>query len=133
MQSALAGLTSPGRLEVVGRHPLVIVDGTKNEAGAVAVRRALDEEWAAVAPRVLVVGMLQGKGKDPTRILEALGARSAALVIGVPGAVAPHDAPLRKSSLRRASTRRRCRSGSRSLTPRSNSPSRPRVPTDSCW
>ncbi len=84
VQSALAGLTSPGRLEVIGRQPLVIVDGTKNEAGAAAVRVALDEEWAAVAPRVLVVGMLQGKGKDPARILDALGAKSAVLVIACP-------------------------------------------------
>ena len=84
VMTAAAGLTSPGRLEVIGRHPLVILDGTKNEAGATAVRAALDEEWATVAPRVLVVGMLKGKGKDPVRILDALGARSAKLVIAVP-------------------------------------------------
>jgi dihydrofolate synthase/folylpolyglutamate synthase len=92
VQAALVGLTSPGRLEVVGRHPLVIVDGTKNEAGAAAVRAALDEEWAAATPRVLVVGMLQGKGKDPVRILDALGARDAKLVIGVP-APSPRTVP----------------------------------------
>ncbi len=84
VQTTVATLTSPGRLEVVGRHPLVIVDGTKNEVGAAAVRQTLDEEWATVSPRVLVVGMLQGKGKDPKRLLEALGARDAKLVIGVP-------------------------------------------------
>ena len=84
VQAALDGLTSPGRLEVIGRQPLVIVDGTKNEAGATAVRAALDEEWATVSPRVLVVGMLEGQGKDPRRILEALGAASASLVIGCP-------------------------------------------------
>jgi dihydrofolate synthase/folylpolyglutamate synthase len=92
VQSALDGLTSPGRLEVIGRQPLVIVDGTKNEAGAEAVRQALDEEWATVAPRVLVVGMLQGKGKDPVRILEALGARSATLVVGC-AAPSPRSMP----------------------------------------
>jgi dihydrofolate synthase / folylpolyglutamate synthase len=84
VQAIVATLTSPGRLEVIARHPLVIVDGTKNEVGAAAVRQALDEEWATVSPRVLVVGMLQGKGKDPERLLEALGATSAKLVIGVP-------------------------------------------------
>jgi dihydrofolate synthase / folylpolyglutamate synthase len=92
VEAALAGVTSPGRLEVIGRHPLVIVDGTKNEAGAAAVRAALDEEWMTVAPRVLVVGMLQGKGKDPVRLLDALGAKSAALVIGVP-APSPRTVP----------------------------------------
>jgi dihydrofolate synthase/folylpolyglutamate synthase len=92
VQAALAGVTSPGRLEVIGRHPHVIVDGTKNEVGAAAVRAALDEEWATVAPRVLVVGMLQGKGKDPVRLLDALGAKSAARVIGVP-APSPRTVP----------------------------------------
>ncbi|HVV38660.1 MAG TPA: Mur ligase family protein [Acidimicrobiales bacterium] len=82
--AATAGLTSPGRLEVVGRNPLVILDGTKNEMGAAAVKHALDEEWSTVSPRVLVVGMLQGKGKDPERLLDALGATSAELVIAVP-------------------------------------------------
>jgi dihydrofolate synthase/folylpolyglutamate synthase len=82
--AAVAGLTAPGRLEVIGRHPLVILDGTKNEMGAAAVRAALDEEWATVAPRVLVVGLLKGKGKDPVRLLDALGARSSKLVIAVP-------------------------------------------------
>ena len=77
-------LTSPGRLEVVERNPLVILDGTKNEMGAAAVRAALDEEWTTVSPRVLVVGLLKGKGKDPKRLLDALGAASAKLVIAVP-------------------------------------------------
>lgn len=90
--SAAANLTSPGRLEVVGRSPLVIVDGMKNEEGAAAARAALDEEWATVAPRVLVVGLLQGKGKDPVRILEALGAKSAALVVACP-APSPRTMP----------------------------------------
>lgn len=92
VQGAVATLTSPGRLEVVGRNPLVIVDGMKNEQGAAAARQAMDEEWSTVAPRVLVVGMLQGKGKDPVRILEALGATSAALVVACP-APSPRTMP----------------------------------------
>ncbi|MEY2474272.1 MAG: dihydrofolate synthase / folylpolyglutamate synthase [Actinomycetota bacterium] len=82
--AAAAGLTAPGRLEVIGRNPLVILDGTKNEMGAAAVKAALDEEWSTVSPRVLVVGLLKGKGKDPKALLDALGARSAKLVIAVP-------------------------------------------------
>ncbi len=103
VQAAVGALTSPGRLEVIGRNPLVIVDGMKNESGAEAARRALDEEWATVAPRVLVVGMLQGKGKDPVRILEALGAKSAALVIACPApsprSMAPEDIVAAAASL----------------------------------
>jgi dihydrofolate synthase/folylpolyglutamate synthase len=84
VQLAVGGLTSPGRLEVIGRQPLVIVDGVKNEQGAAAAKAALDEEWATVWPRVLVVGMLQGKGKDPRALLQALGAQSATLVVACP-------------------------------------------------
>lgn len=92
VQTAIAGLTSPGRLEVVGRQPLVIVDGVKNVEGAAAAKAALDEEWSTVSPRVLVVGMLQGKGKDPKALLEALGATSASLVVACP-APSPRTVP----------------------------------------
>ena len=37
--SAFASVRSPGRLEVVGRRPLVLLDGAHNVAGALALRR----------------------------------------------------------------------------------------------
>jgi len=43
VRAALAGLTSPGRLEVVGRSPLVILDGAHNPAGAEALALAMRE------------------------------------------------------------------------------------------
>jgi len=67
---ALARVQSPGRLEVVGRQPLVLLDGAHNVAGAEALRAALDEEWS-VGPRTLVVGML--REKEPREMLAALG------------------------------------------------------------
>jgi dihydrofolate synthase/folylpolyglutamate synthase len=76
---AAAKVRSPGRLEVVGRHPLVILDGAKNIPGAEAARAAIDEEFTEVANKILVVGML--KGKDPKEMLEALGATKATLVV----------------------------------------------------
>jgi dihydrofolate synthase/folylpolyglutamate synthase len=42
-REALAGVTSPGRLEVVGRSPLVILDGAHNPAGAEALSAAMRE------------------------------------------------------------------------------------------
>jgi dihydrofolate synthase/folylpolyglutamate synthase len=42
-REALAGVTSPGRLEVVGRSPLVILDGAHNPAGAEALASAMRE------------------------------------------------------------------------------------------
>ena len=60
---------SPGRLEVVGHQPLVLLDGAHNVAGAHALRAALDEEFPST-PRVLVVGLL--REKEPHEMLEAL-------------------------------------------------------------
>jgi dihydrofolate synthase/folylpolyglutamate synthase len=67
---AFARVESPGRLEVVGRQPLILLDGVKNVAGAQALRRALDEEFSE-GSRTFVIGML--REKDPYEMLEALG------------------------------------------------------------
>jgi dihydrofolate synthase/folylpolyglutamate synthase len=69
---------SPGRLEVVGHRPLVLLDGAHNVAGAHALREALAEAFPASA-RTLVVGIL--REKDPSEMLEALGASAATRVI----------------------------------------------------
>ena len=59
-----------GRLEVVGRHPLVIVDGAHNVAGMIVLARSLAEEFAVEGEAQAVVGMLSGR--DPTSMLRAL-------------------------------------------------------------
>ncbi|MFI5046051.1 MAG: bifunctional folylpolyglutamate synthase/dihydrofolate synthase [Acidimicrobiia bacterium] len=80
---AFASVTSPGRLEVVGREPLVVIDGTKNVAGAQAVRAALDDEFPAArdgdVTRTWVVGIL--RQKDALEMLDALGVRPGDRVI----------------------------------------------------
>ena len=75
---AFAAVRSPGRLEVVGRNPLVLLDGAHNVAGAEALRAALAEEFAP-APRTVVVGLL--RQKEPHEMLTALGVGDAALLI----------------------------------------------------
>lgn len=70
VREAMAAVTSPGRLEVVGHQPLVLLDGAHNVAGAHALRDALHEEFPD-SPRTLVVGLLQEK--DPDEMLAALG------------------------------------------------------------
>jgi dihydrofolate synthase/folylpolyglutamate synthase len=45
MREALLGATSPGRLEVVGRRPLVVLDGAHNPAAAAALAEALAEAF----------------------------------------------------------------------------------------
>lgn len=79
VQSAFAGLTTPGRFEVVSHAPLVVLDGAHNPEGARAAARTLEEEFDIAGRRVLVVGMLGGR--DIVDMLEQLGARSADLVI----------------------------------------------------
>jgi dihydrofolate synthase / folylpolyglutamate synthase len=73
-----ASARSPGRLEVVGHHPLILLDGAHNVAGAHAARAALDEEFPE-SGRVLVIGLL--REKEPHEMLEAIGAPDAQLLI----------------------------------------------------
>lgn len=77
--AGLAAARCPGRMEVVGRQPLVILDGAHNPAGARAAAATLDEEFPDPSGRILVVGLL--RGRDPAEMLEALGARKARLVV----------------------------------------------------
>lgn len=76
---AAATVASPGRLEVVGRRPLIVLDGAKNVEGARAAAAAVAEEFGEASSRILVVGLLAGK--DPTEMLEALGVRGARLLV----------------------------------------------------
>ncbi|MCU1460130.1 MAG: folC [Acidimicrobiales bacterium] len=79
---AFAGLQLPGRLEIVGRQPLVVLDGAHNPAGAHAAADAIDEAFANRPGRILVTGMLNGR--DPDEMLAALGAARARLVVACP-------------------------------------------------
>lgn len=79
---AFANVTAPGRMEVVGRRPLRILDGAHNPAGAQAGAATLDEEFGGSSSRVLVVGMLQGR--DPTEMLAPYDTGSVRLVVACP-------------------------------------------------
>jgi dihydrofolate synthase/folylpolyglutamate synthase len=71
VEAAFRTVQSPGRLEVVGRNPLVLLDGAHNVAGAEALRRALDEEFGDTDARTFVIGLL--REKEPHEMLSALG------------------------------------------------------------
>ncbi len=79
IDEALATVEIPGRFELVGRNPIVILDGAHNPDGALAAKHTLDEEFARLGSWVLVFGMLVGK--DPVEMLEAIGARDFDAVI----------------------------------------------------
>jgi dihydrofolate synthase/folylpolyglutamate synthase len=70
VEEAFARVRVPGRLEVIGRHPLVVVDGAHNVAGMIVLARSLIEEFAVEGEAQAVVGMLSGR--DPVAMLDAL-------------------------------------------------------------
>jgi dihydrofolate synthase/folylpolyglutamate synthase len=78
----LAHATSPGRLEVVGREPLIMLDGAHNADGMAALGRALAEELPQMGPAVVVFGTLVGH--DPAELLEALGPERVRLLVACP-------------------------------------------------
>jgi dihydrofolate synthase/folylpolyglutamate synthase len=82
VSDGMAAVRLPGRLEVVARNPICVLDGAHNPAGARASAAAVDETFAGVAGRILVVGLLQGR--EPTEMLAALGASQARLVVACP-------------------------------------------------
>ncbi len=79
IDEAMATVEIPGRFEIVGRNPTVILDGAHNPDGAIAAKHTLDEEFARLGSWVLVFGMLVGK--DPVEMLEAIGAHDFDAVI----------------------------------------------------
>ena len=79
---ALSSVRSPGRMEVVGHRPLVILDGAHNPDGARAAAATIEDEFSVVAGRILVVGLL--KARDPREMLEALGTEGVRLVVACP-------------------------------------------------
>jgi dihydrofolate synthase/folylpolyglutamate synthase len=81
VRDAAATVRSPGRLEIVGHEPLLVLDGAKNLEGAEHSAAAVLEEFGARS-LILVVGMLQGK--DPEAMLRALGAGRSRLVVACP-------------------------------------------------
>ncbi len=78
VHTAFARVESPGRLELVHREPLVVLDGAHNVAGAEALRAALDDEFPPAA-RTFVIGLL--REKDPREMLGALAPTDAARII----------------------------------------------------
>jgi dihydrofolate synthase/folylpolyglutamate synthase len=82
VRDAAATVSSPGRMEVVGHDPLIVLDGAKNLEGAHWAAASVVEEFGTARSRILVVGMLHGK--DPEAMLRALGAASARLVVTCP-------------------------------------------------
>lgn len=72
IEEAFSGARMPGRFEVLGHQPLVIVDGAHNPAGADVCASVFFEDFDPAGSRILVVGCL--RGRDPEDLLAALRA-----------------------------------------------------------
>ena len=72
IEEAFAAVRVPGRFEVLGHQPLVIVDGAHNPAGADTCASVLFDDFDPVGRKILVAGFLAGR--DPRAMLEALRA-----------------------------------------------------------
>jgi dihydrofolate synthase/folylpolyglutamate synthase len=70
LTSTLGSIRIPGRMEVLRHHPLVVVDGAHNPAGATVLARALDESFAVSGARRFVFGALSNL--DPALLLSPL-------------------------------------------------------------
>ncbi|HUG88932.1 MAG TPA: Mur ligase family protein [Actinomycetota bacterium] len=79
VREALAGASSPGRVEVLSRHPLIVLDGAHNPDGAAALAAALGE--AFIWERLfLVLAVLDTKDADG--IAAALAPRTTSAFVG---------------------------------------------------
>jgi len=76
---AFAGLQLPGRFEIVAREPTIVLDGAHNPDGAEAAAQTLAEEFTLTGSLIIVIGLLSGR--DPSEMLEALGAQEAGYLV----------------------------------------------------
>lgn len=76
---AFGSVRNPGRFEVIGREPLVILDGAHNPDGAAALADTLAEGFDHLGAQILVIGVLAGR--DPYELLATLGAADAGVVV----------------------------------------------------
>jgi dihydrofolate synthase/folylpolyglutamate synthase len=90
VRTGLATVTSPGRLEVVGRRPLVVLDGAHNPDAAAALSEALPDafQWDRLH---LVIGMFRDKDVEAVvRLVAPVADRAYAAMTSSPRA-APLD------------------------------------------
>ena len=84
LTEALAGVTLPGRFEVLGHRPLLVLDSAHNPDGALTLAATLEVGFAPAGRRRFVLGMLAGR--DPVEMLESFGLQpSDELIACTPG------------------------------------------------
>lgn len=79
VRDGLALVRLDGRVEVLSHQPLVIVDGAHNPDAIRVLGATVDDEFAAVGSRILVLGMLAGR--DPAASVAAAATLRPDLVV----------------------------------------------------
>lgn len=74
-----AAVTMPGRFEVLGHQPLIIIDGAHNPAGADTCAQVFFDDFDPAGRRILAVGCL--RGRDPEEMLSAFRADEFDIVV----------------------------------------------------
>ena len=64
LRATMAKAVMPGRMELLSRHPTIVVDGAHNPAGVRALCAALDGAFHVTGERRCVLGMLTGREVD---------------------------------------------------------------------
>lgn len=79
VSETLGSISVPGRLEIVGRRPVVLLDGAHNPAGMSVLARALADDFSVFERIILLVGFL--REREPDAMLDALGTDRIAHVV----------------------------------------------------
>ena len=79
---AFGELALPGRVEVVAKEPIVVLDGAHNPEAAAALDETLAAAFGAASPRVFVLATT--KPRDPADFIADVGIGQGDYVIGAP-------------------------------------------------
>jgi len=79
VEAAFASVAVPGRFEIVGREPLVVLDGAHNPEGAAAAAATLRDDFMQQGRRILVLGMTQPR--DVEAMVDAFEIDDSTLVV----------------------------------------------------
>lgn len=79
VRDGLAMVRLEGRAEVVGHQPLIVLDGAHNPDALRSLGATLDDEFASVGSRIVVLGLLTGR--DPDAAVDAVRSLRPDLVV----------------------------------------------------
>ncbi len=82
LAESMGELRLPGRVEVVGREPLVILDGAHNPQAAQALRSTIEASFGGASPRVYVLATLEPR--DPAEFIAEVGVGPGDWVVATP-------------------------------------------------